>query len=108
MKVKAFLEELKRNGWKYKDIAEKCNFKPSNISRIINGHEVKIQTIEKIAKAFEMPLSVFLDETRPEKVLTRKEEILLELVKGEAIIDEVIRYAQKEKLYNEVKKRKAA
>jgi hypothetical protein len=67
-------------------------------------------TIGKIAKAFDKPVSMFLDdEVKVEPMLTKKEEKLLEMLRSEeGLIDEILKHTEKEKLYRETMKRKVA
>lgn len=112
MNIKEFIEELIHKGWKRKEIAEKCGYTVQHITRLLKHSEItKLETVERFAKAFDKPISFFLEEKDQEtdKVLSRKEEILLELCDGDnSLLDEAIKCVEKEKLYQQVKKEKVA
>lgn len=110
MNIFDFLNELTVNGWKQKDIAEKCNFTPQHVGHIIRTKKAKLITIERIAKAFDKPVSFFLDEeARAEPIMPRKKQILLEIIGDDNdLLDEAIKHTEKEKLYKETMKKKAA
>jgi len=103
MKIIKFLKELINDGWKQVDIAKKCNYSASHINRLIKRNYADIKTIEKIAKAFDKPILMFLEEEQPAgRVLSREEEILLDICdKDRELIREMIRCAQKEKLFRD-------
>jgi transcriptional regulator with XRE-family HTH domain len=110
MIIDLFLKDLIGNGWKQKEIAEKCGFSPQHINRILKTGKAELVTIGKIAKAFDKPVSMFLDdEIKVEPMLTKKEEKLLEMLRSEeGLIDEILKNTEKEKLYRETMKRKVA
>lgn len=109
MKIISFLKNLISEGWKQKEIAEKCGYTPTHICKILKTEHADIVTIEKIAKAFGKPVSMFLDEENPERLIpSDREELLLQQIREEGLLDEALRWVEKEKLYKNVKKESAA
>lgn len=109
MKILDFLQKQIQGGMTQKEIAEKIGMFPQNFNQIMKGREPKLETLRKIASAFNVDVSMFVKNDIPPKVLTNKEQVLLELINGDnALLDEVIKHAEKEKLYTEIKKQRAA
>lgn len=110
MKIIDFLNDLIFEGWKQKEIAEKCGYTPQHINRMLKKNYADIKAIEKIAKAFNKPLSMFLEEEAPQgRYLNRDQELLLDTIgEDRELIREMIRCAEKEKLYKMALKQKSA
>ncbi len=49
-------------------LAEKLNTSNQNISRILNSDDLKVSTLEKIAKALDLPIKYFFDDDLKEVI----------------------------------------
>lgn len=107
MKIVAFLKDLISQGWKQKEIAIKCGYTPTHINRIIKTNHAEIVTIERIAKAFGKPVSMFLEEEPTSgRILNQEEEILLDLCgQDRELLRDAIKHVEKEKLFREIKEK---
>lgn len=107
MTIKDYLKKLISEGWKQKDIAAKCGYKPAMINDLLKRiDKPNIQTIEKIAAAFNIRITFFLEEGEESKqrILSREEERLLQIIGADLqLLEETIKFAEKEKMYLEAK-----
>jgi transcriptional regulator with XRE-family HTH domain len=54
------------------DVEKRTGLLRSYISRVENGHTVPVETLEKLARAFEVPLYQLFDGEEPPKLLKKK------------------------------------
>lgn len=50
--VKFFLEKLEDEGWTQKEVADKAGISQSAVSKLINGGKCNVETLIKLADAF--------------------------------------------------------
>lgn len=109
MTIKDYLKKLISEGWKQKDIAAKCGYKPAMINDLLKRiDKPNIQTIERIANAFNIPINFFLEEGEGSKqrILSIQEERLLQIIGGDRqLLEKIIECAEKEKMYLEAKRK---
>jgi transcriptional regulator with XRE-family HTH domain len=66
--IKIFLERLQLNGWTQKAIAEKAGISQNMISNFLKGKTCTVETLVKIAKAFNVSTDTVLGlDSKPEE-----------------------------------------
>lgn len=101
--VAEFLKELKKTGWKQKDIAMKAGIAPSFLSELKNGDKCGIDTIIKLADAFNVSVDEVLGRKKPRirsPIIEKIEEIA---GNDEEVARAALKCAQDEKLLKEVR-----
>jgi len=71
--VKFFLEKLEDEGWTQKEVAEKAGISQPAISKLINGGKCNVETLIKLADAFEVSTDEVLGRTNKEKSIKPKD-----------------------------------
>jgi len=106
--LKDFLLGLKAKGWKQTEISKKTGISQGFISEMQKGKECKIDIIIKIADAFNVTTDEVLGRT-PSRTITPEEDMILKVTDGDKdIARAALRSAQGEKLFKEIKNKKAA
>lgn len=103
--ISNFLQQLKRKGWKQKDVAAKTGIRTSHISELFNGGKCSIDTVIKFAEAFQVSTDEVLgrEPSKPRSVIIEKIEQLTE--GDEELARAILRRAEDEKLIREVRGR---
>jgi transcriptional regulator with XRE-family HTH domain len=101
--IKDFLKKHQLKGWKQKDLANKIGIPQQAISKLMNGSSCSIETVIKIADAFEVTTDEVLGRI-PVRTITPEEDMLLQVTQGnKEIARAALRVAQGEKLIKEMK-----
>lgn len=88
--VQDFIKGLIKEGWKQKEIAEKCGVVPQCINGIIKNGSCSLETAIKIADAFGVSLDAVTGRKPAERIMSATQELLIEMTSGD---DEVARAA---------------
>lgn len=100
--IDKFLKELLNNGWKQREIAEKTDIQRVFITKLCAGANCSLETVIKIADAFEVSTDEVLGRS-PSKPITPTEEKLLQTTDGDDdIARAALRSAQGEKLLKNI------
>lgn len=66
--IKLFLSDLIKNGWTQEKIAEKAGIKQTQISRFLKGKSCTIETLVKIAEAFNVSTDTVLGRNKQKEL----------------------------------------
>ena len=64
--IKVFLSELQKQGWTQKQIADKVGIGQNMISKFLQGKTCTVETLVKIARAFDVSTDTVLGLAGPE------------------------------------------